>query len=100
MTKEVIMTPIALSDFENVVSYLTYKWGIAARNNFINRFEKVTERLSENAGIYPFFDRAKQLQKCVVTKHNILYFKETEDVVKILFVFDTRQDPEKLSALI
>ena len=100
MAKEVIMTPIALSDFRNVVNYLTYKWGITATNSFIDRFEKVTVLLSENAGIYPFFDKAKQLQKCVITKHNILYFIETEAVVKILFVFDTRQDPKKLSSLI
>ena len=100
MAKEVILTPIALIDFENAVDYLTNEWGISVANDFIERFEKVTGLLSENAGIYPFFDKSKQMQKCILTKHNILYFKEADQIIKILTVFDTRQDPEKLFFII
>jgi hypothetical protein len=36
----------------------------------------------------------------VLTKHNIIYFKATKTQVKILAIFDTRQDPKKLSRFI
>jgi plasmid stabilization system protein ParE len=100
MAKEVILTPIATSDFNNVLEYLTFNWGMSVTDNFVARFNKVTLLLSENAGIYPFFDKPRQLQRCVVTKHNILYFRETSQLIIIYTVFDTRQDPEKLTPLI
>jgi len=63
MGKEVILTPIAVNDFENVVDYLTYKWGIQAANNFVDRFERVYLLLSENASMFPFVNLNKQIQK-------------------------------------
>lgn len=71
MAKEVILTPIAVNDFDNVVDYLTNKWGLPITNNFIERFEKIIALLSENPGMFQFFDEPKHLQKCIVTKHNI-----------------------------
>jgi len=38
MAKEVILTPVAVKDFQNIIDYLNYKWGIAVVNNFIDRF--------------------------------------------------------------
>jgi len=97
MAKEVILTPIAVKDFQNIIDYLNYKWGTSVINNFVDRFEKVLALLSEEASIFPFVDTVNQIQKCVLTKHNTLFFKETEKEIKILAIFDTRQDPEKLS---
>jgi len=100
MAKEVILTPIALSDFDSVVDYLTYKWGLKVTNDFIERFEKVYLILSEDPGRFPFFDKPKQIQKCLLTKHNILLFQERDQIITILTVFDTRQDPEKLKGIL
>jgi hypothetical protein len=55
--------------------------------------------LSTDAAAFPFADRSKQIQRCLLTKHNTLFFIETEEEVKILTIFDTRQDPEKLSII-
>jgi plasmid stabilization system protein ParE len=100
MTKDVILSPRAVKNYERIIEYLTNKWGIPTANNFIGRFEEVISLLSADAGIYPFINVAKQVQKCVLTKHNVLYFKETQDSIKILTIFDTRQDPEKLTEII
>jgi len=99
MAKEVVVTPTAAVNYENITDYLMVKWGISATNNFIDRFDQVLILLSESPGIFPFVDKAKQVQKCLLTKHNILYFTETADVVKILTIFDTRQDPQKLNTI-
>jgi plasmid stabilization system protein ParE len=99
MAKEIILTPIAEEDFNNVIEYLTYKWGITVTNDFIDRFAEATSLISGNPGLFRFVDKNKQMQRCIVTKHNIIYFTETEDLIKILTVFDTRQDPSKLDKI-
>jgi plasmid stabilization system protein ParE len=100
MAKEVILTPIAEDDYEIVINYLTNNWGFSVVDNFENRFEKVMSILAEDAGRFAFVDKAKNMQKCILTKHNILYFIETEQTIQIITVFDTRQDPQKLTNLI
>lgn len=99
MAKEVVLTPIAVKDFQNIIDYLNYKWDTSTVNNFIDRFEKILALLSKDAAIFPFVDRRKQIQKCFLTKHNTLFFIETEEEVKILTIFDVRQDPEKLTII-
>ncbi|MGZ3874642.1 MAG: type II toxin-antitoxin system RelE/ParE family toxin [Mucilaginibacter sp.] len=100
MAKDVILTPIAQVNYENIIEYLLNNWGSNVTNNFIERFEKIANLLSEHPEIFPFTNKVKQIQKCVLTKHNILYFKNTPSAIKILTVFDTRQSPEKLSLII
>ncbi|SHN19204.1 type II toxin-antitoxin system RelE/ParE family toxin [Mucilaginibacter sp. OK098] len=100
MAKEVILTPIAQINYEDIIEYLLNNWGLRVTNNFIDRFEKISELLVENPEIFPFINKAQQIQKCVLTKHNIIYFKNTRVAIKILTVFDTRQNPDKLSSII
>jgi plasmid stabilization system protein ParE len=100
MAKEVIISPLAEINYENILNYLLFKWGIDVTNNFIDRFEQVYHLLSENTEIFPFVNKEKKIKKCVLTKHNILFFTETDDSIEILMIFDTRQDPEKLFILL
>lgn len=100
MAKEVILTPIAINDLEKLIEYLSSEWGIAVANRFLSRFENVTSLLADNPGIFPYFDKHRHIQRCVVTKHNILYFIEKELEIHIITIFDTRQDPDKLNDLL
>jgi plasmid stabilization system protein ParE len=100
MVKEVILTPLAVENYERILEYLISEWGIPTANNFIERFDQVRIILAKNTEIFPFENRVKQIQKCILTKHNILYFKETKREIKILTIFDTRQDPRKLTKII
>jgi len=100
MTKEVVLTVIAEEDLQNVIDYLTYKWGFKVLNNFIDRYDQVINILSEDAKRFPFVDVNKNMQKCILTKHNSLYFIEMEAVITVVTIFDTRQDPRKLTEII
>jgi len=100
MAKEVILTPTANRNFLTIIDYLSTYWGVNVTNNFIDRFEQVLILLAEDPGMFQFLDRTKRVQKCIKTKHNILYFKETAKTIRILTIFDTRQDPKKLSSII
>jgi len=100
MAREVILTPLAEINYEGIIEYLVNNWEPRVANTFISRFEKVCELLIENSEIFPFYDKNKQIQKCVLTKHNVIYFKSTPNAIKILTIFDTRQNPDKLFSII
>jgi plasmid stabilization system protein ParE len=100
MAKEVIVTPEAERNYERITDYLVAEWGVLTANNFIERYDEIVIMLCENPGIFQFADITKRVQKCILTKHIILYFIETAETVKILTIFDTSQDPQKLSEFI
>jgi len=93
MAKQVILTPLAISNYDAIIEYLLSEWDVRVANNFIERFDDVAKLLSENPQVFPFENRRKKIQKCLLTKHNMIYFREYDEVVKILTIFDTRQDP-------
>jgi len=99
MAKPVILTTIAERNLERVVTYLLSEWGIGVANNFVNRYEKVIDLLKETPGIFSFFNKSRGIQKCILTKHNILFFHELESHISVITIFDTRQDPGKLNTL-
>ncbi len=96
MAKRVALTVLAEEDYTKVVSYLASHWGDTVLDKFITRYEKIISILEEDAIRYPFVDGSATVRKCVLTEHNIIYFIDTDEMVKIITVFDTRQDPDKL----
>ena len=96
MAKEVILTPLALANYEVILDYLLSEWTEKIANDFVKRFNQVCGILLESPDIYPYVDKVKKVQRCVLTKQNIIYFVVYPDVVKILTIFDSRQNPEKL----
>jgi len=100
MAKQIILTPTALANYDKILEYLIENWGVTVTNDFIDRFIEVRNALSKNAEIYPFENKSKRIQRCVVTKHNLALFRESDNVIEILMIFDTRQDPQKLAELL
>ncbi len=100
MAKKITLTPTALASYDKILEYLIKNWGITVANDFIRRFMEVNNVLSKDAQIYPFENKLKKVQRCLITKHNIAFFRESDTSVEILMIFDTRQDPKKLAKLL
>jgi plasmid stabilization system protein ParE len=96
MIKEVISSIRAENDYERILNYLNAEWGKQVANNFSKRLEIVTKLLANEANIYPFVHQKRNVQQCIVTKHNILYFRQHKTKIEIISIFDTRQNPKKL----
>ena len=100
MIKEVVLTQTALDNYDKILEYLIENWDIAVVNDFIDRFTEACNILSRNAEIYPYENQKEQIRRCVLTKHNVVLFRELKTRVEILMIFDTRQDPKKLAKLL
>jgi len=92
--------PIAEANLENITNYLLENWGIKACEKFLARFDDVCKAMSANIALFSIINKKKKIRKCVLTHQNIIYFREGQQNIEILAIFDTRQDPEKLIAII
>ena len=96
MPKKIIWAPLAESDFSAILEYLNKNWDTKVASNFIDLTESVIDQISINPKQYPIIFKKKQIRKCVLTKHNSLFYRDSKPQVEILRIYDTRQDPDTL----
>ncbi len=97
MTKEIIWSPAAEKDFETILEYLQLKWSNRITRRFINKVDDNIEMIVEDPKIFPVINVELQIRKTVITKQNTLFYRESNDKIEIIRLFDTRQDPKKLT---
>lgn len=96
MHREIVWSPLADRDIENILEYLNENWNQKVIIRFLNKINIATKQILKNPHQYPIINKKLQVRKCVVTKQNTLFYRDTEKTIEILRLYDTRQDPEKL----
>ncbi len=97
MPKEIIWSPSSEKDFGNILDFLNQKWGNKVVLVFIERVDFLLTHVSQHPKHYPIFSHKRNIRKCVVSSHNTLFYREQETSIQILRLFDTRQNPIKLT---
>ena len=97
MPKKIIWAPLAENDFAAILEYLDINWDSKVALNFIELTENVIDQISINPKQYPVIFKKKRIRKCVLTKHNSLFYRDSRSQIEILRIYDTRQDPETLT---
>ena len=96
MHKHLVWSPSAESDFANILEYLNENWDEIVANHFIDLTEEILEQISINPRQFPVISKKEKIRKCVLTKHNSLFYRESKSQIEILRIYDTRQDPDNL----
>jgi plasmid stabilization system protein ParE len=96
MAKQIIWSPSAESDFANILEYLQENWEERVTNQFIDLTEGILAQISINPRQFPLIHKKQKIRKCVITKHNTLFYRESNSQVDLLRIYDTRQDPNTL----
>ncbi len=95
MAKKVIWSPEATEFFELVIEYLENHWTEKEIEHFVKATEKVIEIISVQPKIYRATKRKKNIHEALITKHNLMLYKNTREFIYIMTIWDTRQDPKK-----
>ena len=86
----------ATSDLQNIIDYLKYKWTDKEVKNFVRRLDKRLELITINPRLFPNTNKRKSVRRSALTKHTVIYYETSNDLVSIVTLFDPRQDPKKL----
>lgn len=96
MPKQVIWSPLAEQDLDSLLNYLHTAWNDSVVNQFLDELEFLIKQISTNPHQFPLAHKKKKVRKCVISKHNSLFYREAKQEIQILRLFDTRQHPGKL----
>jgi plasmid stabilization system protein ParE len=96
MPKQIIWSPLSENDFESILDFLQINWDDKVVERFIEITFSSVSQISNNPKQFPLIYKTKKIRKCVLTKHNTLYYRDRKDCIDILRIYDNRQDPKKL----
>ena len=83
MLKPIIWSPLSENDFENILDYLDKKWGNKVASNFIELTENTLNQIAINPRQFPIVYKRKKIRKCVLTKHNSLFYRDGKTKTEI-----------------
>jgi plasmid stabilization system protein ParE len=79
-----------------LLNYLSSKWDQKVAYHFILLTQHLLQQIAANPKQFPIIHKKEKVRKCVLTKHNTLFYKENQNQIEILRIYDTRQNPHNL----
>tara|TARA_B100000809_G_C15000088_1_gene481253 strand:+ start:709 stop:1005 length:297 start_codon:yes stop_codon:yes gene_type:complete len=97
MIKQIIWSPAAEKDAEQILDFINTKWSKRVAAKFLNKLDDNIRLISEDPKLFPIIEDNLGVRKCVVTKQNSLFYRISDETIEIIRLFDTRQNPKSLT---
>ena len=99
MKREIIFSKNAEKNVIDLLEYLELKWSIKVRDQFISKLDKSIYLIQNEPEIFPKSQINKEQYRCVLSKQTTIYYKYNSKQIRILSLFDTRQNPTKINKI-
>ncbi len=98
--RKLVLTTLARENLKDVFEFIESEFGVNSRVKFANKVNKSLNLIVINPELFPKSELNIRIHKCVITKQSTLYYTYTIKEIKVLSVFDTRQNPSKIKKFI
>lgn len=87
------LSKLASFKIESLLDYLESEWSKSTRERFLSELNSSLKRASAQPQAFPKSQLSPDLRKLVVTKQSTLLYTVQGDVLFVVTIFDSRQDP-------
>jgi plasmid stabilization system protein ParE len=94
MLKPVKWSSFAEDDLSKLLDYLVEIWNSKVALEYIDTIDYCIRHIQTNPNQFPVINKKYKVRKCVISKHNSIYYKVSKERIEILRIYDTRQDGE------
>ncbi len=84
----------AEKSYQKVIVYLVENWSPRVADNFIVKSENTLVRIAERPYSFPR-SISDDIHEALITKHNLVLYKISENRIQIILIWDTRMNPKK-----
>ncbi len=92
----VVWTQTAIQNKNDITDYLFENWSEKEVGNFYKALDRRIKLISYNPKLYALIAGTELTRKSVLHKRTIIFYEFRNDIVEILYLFNTRKDPERL----
>jgi plasmid stabilization system protein ParE len=95
-TYKLIWSDEALKNLQGVIEYLENKWTSREIKHFVQLLDKQLKLIEDNPFLFALSDKSNGLRKSVLSRQISIYYRVMNHEVRIITLFDNRQNPNKL----
>jgi len=95
MALKIFWTKRASKSFDDILAYLEEEFGEAATKAFAIKVHSFVDILQDFPELGVMQDQQKKIRGFAVVKQCTIYYRVHQDYIKILYLFDNRQKPQK-----
>lgn len=96
MKYKVYFSDKAVENLHTIVTYLKSEWPPQVLKVFFDQLDKVKSILSKYPESFECSKIKKGIYRCVMSKHNTMFYRIKKNEVEIIVIFDARQNQKKL----
>lgn len=93
--KKAVWTPVAGKSLQQTVDFLSELWNDQIVNEFLNQLDYRIAQIQSNPELAPAF-RGSDFRQLQIHKTVSLFYRNYPHYIKLLLVWDNRQDPAGL----
>jgi len=86
----------AYIEYEELLEYVSGKFGIVKAAEVDLYFEEVIDQISINPLLYPYSNKKKNLRRCVISSQTTLYYRFTGEYIELASFRGNKMNPETL----
>ena len=95
MKKKVIWSPTARKSLRQTSSFISELWNEQVKTEFLNQLNFRIEQIQKNPELAPTFEDSN-VRKLVIHKSVSLFYLNLPERLKLILIWDNRQEPAKL----
>lgn len=99
MKREIIFSKNAEKSLIDLLEYLEFKWSIRVKEKFILNLDKLIYLIQKDPEVFPKSQINKSQHRCVISKQTTIYYRYNAKEIRVLSLFDTRQNPAKIKKI-
>ncbi len=97
--KRIVFSKRSKNQLESLLEYLQNNFSILTKEKFITNFDKIVLIILKNPDTFRVSEVNGNIRKCVISKQTTLYYRYNINEIRILSLFDTRQNPNKINKI-
>lgn len=96
MPRKVVITKTAERKLNKLLNYLSENWSEKVKQDFIKKLDYNLEIIKNYPEIFPKSDTKPGLHRAVITKQTTIFYRSNASEIRLVTIFDTRQNPNSL----
>ena len=93
-TYKVIWSENSVKELESIITYLEDNWSEKEIRKFIQQLNDRIHLIKSYPRIFPSSPKSNKVRKAVLNKRTTIFYRVAPDVIELLSIFDSRQDPD------
>ncbi len=95
MSRRIFWTPIGLESLREAQAFILEHWNQQVLEYFLDLIDKRIDQLKSNPKLAPIIE-STEYRKLLIHKNVSIFYTLEPEIIKILLVWDNRQDPRTL----